>query len=454
MKYRVLSICLILGLVFGVLLPFTVLADDEALGDGMNGGMGMEVATTRGVTIPSSYDGVTPRALASGETLKKGIDVSSYQGTIDWAAVKKSGVEFAIIRAGGRGYSTGALYSDSYFAKNMQGAIANGIQVGVYIFSQAITEEEAREEARYLISMVKKYEIDLPLVMDFEFASSGGSGTGRLYESGLSATEKTAICNAFCAEAEAGGYESMVYANPTMLYNHLKPSSLGRIWLAHYTASTYYTGDYEFWQFSDRGSISGISGNVDLDLWFCPGGSGEAQSPFSDVSKSDWFYESVMTAYEKGIVEGTGDGRFEPQSILTRGQMVTMLYRMAGKPAVSGSVSFKDLTQDYYNTPILWASKQGYVKGYSGDAFGPGDPITRQDFVVILYRMAGSPAVRGSISGFTDTGAIADYAWDAMAWAVDQGLIQGAYGSLNPKSSTNRAEACTLLVRYLALTES
>ena len=319
---------------------------------------------------------------------------------------------------------------------------------------QAIDEDEAREEADYLISQIRDYEIDLPLVMDYEF--TGGSA-GRLYQANqhLSRDDKTAICNAFCDEAEKRGYEAMIYANPTMLYNHLNTDAIGRLWLAHYARSTYYTDPYEFWQFTSSGSIPGISGAVDLDFWFDPGGvKPTKRMPFTDVATGDWFYVSVRTAFESGLVTGTSDTTFSPGETLSRGQLVTMLYRMAGSPKVSGSTSFEDLTQDYYRDPVRWASKAGYVTGYSDTEFGPSDAITRQDAAVVLYRMAGSPKVNGKIEdyeNYKDVKEISEYARNALLWAVNEGILQGSDGRLYPKNNASRAEACTILIRFLKL---
>lgn len=146
----------------------------------------------------------TPRELNPGETLKKGVDVSQFQKDIDWAKVKASGIDFAFIRVGYRGYGTGSLQMDTKANQNIENALANGVQVGVYIYSQAITEQEGREEAQYVLSRIKDYNITLPVVIDYEYAESGGRYTGRLYRANLSKAQATAVCNAFCAEvAEA-----------------------------------------------------------------------------------------------------------------------------------------------------------------------------------------------------------------------------------------------------------
>ena len=155
--------------------------------------------------VPATFSDYTPRPL-NNEVLKRGIDVSAWQGTIDWKAVAEDGIDFAIIRAAYRTTGKGVLYKDSCFDANMRGAKAAGIPVGVYIFSQAITVKEALEEADYLLNLVKNYEIDLPLVFDFEYAPGG-----RL-TSALGKRLSTDICLAFCERVEAAGYDSMTYS--------------------------------------------------------------------------------------------------------------------------------------------------------------------------------------------------------------------------------------------------
>lgn len=200
-----------------------------------------------------------------------GIDVSVHQGNINWSEVKRSGIDFAFIRAGFRGYGeTGSLNTDDNFRTNMTEALAEGLQVGVYFFSQAITEEEASAEADYMLSLISDYEITLPVVMDFEYASTKDGLTGRLYNANLSKEESTAICKRFCTIIEEAGYYGMVYANKDMLENGLNADEIAKnhkIWLANYGNYTTYEGEYEFWQYTNSGNIDGIEGYVDQN--FC-----------------------------------------------------------------------------------------------------------------------------------------------------------------------------------------
>lgn len=473
MKTRIVSIFLSLALMGSLLLSGTAFAADgideipaaEGYEDPMYGrevergswtpatGNGF-VADAKAASDSTSYADFVTRELQDGESLMRGIDVSVYQGDIDWEAVADSGVDFAIIRVGARGWGyNGTLMKDSNYQKNIKEAQANGIQVGAYIFSQAITEEEAREEAQHIMTLLKGYEIELPLVLDYEYAWVEGSDGGRLYDANLSKEEATAICNAFCDEVEKYGYDSMVYANKYMLTNKLNASQLGRVWLAEWGTKASYTGSYEYWQCSDSGSIPGISGPVDLDFWYDPNGDTVSSLPFTDVQVGQWFYESIKHAYEEGIVNGVTVQHFEPDSEVTRCQMLTMLYRMEGSPEVQGDTAFEDVDpSQYYLDAVLWGTQNGLIQGYSSTEFAPYDSMVREDLVLLLYRKAGSPKSTESLDGYSDQGKISAYAEDAMKWAVEQGLIQGyTDNTIRPRGTTTRAEACTILMRYQAL---
>ena len=210
----------------------------------------------------------------SNSVQRRGIDVSKYQGNIDWNAAKNAGVEFAIIRVGYRGMSSGSLTEDSCYASNIQGALNAGIRVGVYIFSQAVTEQEAIEEANFVLSRVYSYNIMLPVVIDYEY---DGGKTGRLYTAGLSNEQRTSVCEAFCNTVRSAGYTPMVYANKWMLEQQMNAASLSsqaRIWLANYGSQTSYEGDYDFWQYSSTGngtSYGASSQYIDLDYWYDDG---------------------------------------------------------------------------------------------------------------------------------------------------------------------------------------
>lgn len=194
-----------------------------------------------------------------------GIDVSKHNGNIDWNAVKNSGVSYVIIRCGYRGYTQGSLIVDPKFEQNIKGATSAGLKVGVYFFSQAVDEVEAVQEASFVLDAVKNYKISYPIFLDVEYSGAAGN-TGRA--DGLNKAARTAVCRAFCATIQSGGYTAGVYANKSWLETMIDPGQLGsyKIWLAQYAASPTYTGRYDMWQYKSTGKVSGISGNVDMNL--------------------------------------------------------------------------------------------------------------------------------------------------------------------------------------------
>lgn len=191
-----------------------------------------------------------------------GIDVSKWQGDIDWKAVANAGIDFAIIRCGYRGSSTGVLAEDSYFKQNIKGATENGIKVGVYYFTQAITEAEAVEEASAAIALVQGYKLHFPIFIDTE--GSGGRADS------LDKATRTAIVKAFCETVRNSGYKPGIYASKYWYYDKLDVSQLStyNIWVAQYNTECNYNGRYDMWQYSSKGSVPGISTNVDMNICY------------------------------------------------------------------------------------------------------------------------------------------------------------------------------------------
>ena len=193
-----------------------------------------------------------------------GIDVSKYQKSIDWNKVKNAGINFVMIRCGYRGYGTGVLVEDPMFRSHISGARAAGLRVGVYFFSQAINEAEAVEEASMTIKLVQAVGgVNMPIAIDSEYAN-GGSGRADK----LSKSQRTTVTRAFCNTIANSGYTPMVYASKSWFGSQLNVSSLGsyRIWVAHYAATCGYTGRYDIWQYTSKGKVSGVSGNVDMNI--------------------------------------------------------------------------------------------------------------------------------------------------------------------------------------------
>lgn len=193
-----------------------------------------------------------------------GIDVSKYQTSINWQKVKNAGINFVIIRCGYRGYGSGVLVQDPMFASHITGAKGAGLRVGIYFFSQAITEAEAVEEASMAVKLANQYGINMPIAIDSEYAA-GGRGRA----DGLSKSARTRITVAFCNTVASAGYKPMVYASKSWFSSHLDvsqfPSSY-RIWVAHYAEKCGYTGRYDIWQNTSKGSVDGVKGNVDMNI--------------------------------------------------------------------------------------------------------------------------------------------------------------------------------------------
>lgn len=195
-------------------------------------------------------------------TSRFGIDVSKWQGDIDWDKVREDGVDFVMIRCGYRGSVTGALVEDPKFLANIRGAKRAGIKVGVYFFTQAVNEVEAVEEASMVIALCDGYELDYPVVID----SEGAGGNGRA--DSLDVETRTKVCAAFCETIENAGYEAGVYASRSWYNANLNVNELDkyRIWLAEYRSTPLYSGYYDMWQYTSKGKVDGIEGNVDLNI--------------------------------------------------------------------------------------------------------------------------------------------------------------------------------------------
>lgn len=200
-----------------------------------------------------------------GGSYAVGIDISSWQKNVDWKAVAASGVQFVMLRVGFRGYGSGAINRDSYFTQNIEGALAAGLQVGVYFFSQAVTIEEALDEAQYTIKMIQNYNITYPVVFDWERQSADTSRTKN------TSNETIVACAvAFCETVKAAGYIPMFYASPSKAYK----LDMGYVadypfWLAHYTAyqvPSSYKYDFDMWQYSSKWQVPGVSGDCDVNI--------------------------------------------------------------------------------------------------------------------------------------------------------------------------------------------
>lgn len=201
------------------------------------------------------------------DTSLLGVDVSSYQGSINWRKVKAAGVDYAIIRLGYRGYGTGAIKIDTAFHTNMTNAIAAGVPVGVYFYSQAVTVEEAVEEAETVIKHLASYKVDYPVAFDMEEVDDDDEN---VRTSGLTVKERTDITIAFCEKIREAGYTPMVYGNIKWMAMNLDLTRLEDYdkWFAQYFKQPFFPYQFSMWQYTPYGRIDGIPGSVDLNMGF------------------------------------------------------------------------------------------------------------------------------------------------------------------------------------------
>lgn len=195
----------------------------------------------------------------------KGIDVSRYQDKIDWEKVASDDVEYAFIRLGIRGYTEGEIIEDETFQDNIKGALGNDIDVGVYFFTQALSEEEAEEEAEYVIDSIAPYRVKYPVVLDVEAVTST-----KARGNDLTKEERTRYCIVFCEKIKEAGYTPMIYGNlkTFMLLLDIEELEEYDKWFAYYDESYYFPYDFKIWQYTNKGTVAGIKGDVDMNISF------------------------------------------------------------------------------------------------------------------------------------------------------------------------------------------
>ena len=201
-------------------------------------------------------------------TVKRGIDVSKFQGDINWNKVKADNVDFAILRCGYRGYETGKIVEDETFEENIKKCNAVGMDVGCYFFTEAKTEAEGREEADFVIDLLKEYEVDvqLPIIIDVEQSANPAKSRTK----NLTPEDRTKIVIAFCERVKEAGYEPMIYGN---LKSHMRMTDIYQLeeypkWFAYYRTPLRFPYKFDIWQFTSTGSVDGIKGDVDINLMF------------------------------------------------------------------------------------------------------------------------------------------------------------------------------------------
>lgn len=206
------------------------------------------------------------------QSVSNGIDVSEHNGKVDWGKVKET-QDFAFIRVGYRGYGNGEIYKDKCADDNLKNANKAKIPVGVYFYTQAVTAEEAEDEAEFVYNIIKKHNIDLPVIIDFEYPiDSDGNAVGRLVESDNDVNANAEIINAFIDKLEKKGYTAGVYASSSVLHNKINMKKVRKsavTWVADYNDNVTYDVDYTVWQYSETGSVDGVDSKyVDLNYWY------------------------------------------------------------------------------------------------------------------------------------------------------------------------------------------
>lgn len=210
----------------------------------------------------------TQKKLAKGMKIVCGVDVSKWDGNINWKKARADGIRFAIIRIGYSSLSSGNHHKDPWYESNIRRAKAAGVKVGVYYFSQAATTAEAESEADYTLKLLGNTKLDFPVVFDSEDMPGG-----HLRCSSLSRTEYTAIVRAYCDRIQAAGRTPMVYSNLngwTNYFHNDQLTSRYSVWFARYNTHTGYSGPYDIWQYSSSGHVEGIPGSCDVDFYYCP----------------------------------------------------------------------------------------------------------------------------------------------------------------------------------------
>ena len=194
-------------------------------------------------------------------------------------------------------------------------------------------------------------------------------------------------------------------------------------------------------------AVLGVSNDTGM------GGQPSGGTGFRDVQADAWYADAVQYVVSEGLMNGTDADAFSPDASMSRAMLVTVLYRLSGEPAVSQDSGFADVAADaYYADAVSWATEQGIVTGTSQTAFSPDESVTREQMAALLYRYAGEPSAAEDLSAYADADSVSAYASDAMAWCVENGVLNGTDGSrLEPAASATRAEVAAVLQRFAAL---
>ena len=212
------------------------------------------------------WEGIASYKMEDGSYARRGIDVSTFQGEIDWQKVKNSGMEYAIIRLGFRGYESGKIVLDSRYEENIEGSLAAGLDTGVYFFTEALTEKEAIEEADFVLENLQGHKINMPVVIDVEESAN----TEKTRTKDLTAEQRTKNVIAFCNRIKDAGYDVMIYGNlkSFMLMLDIEQLEAYHKWFAYYRYPFHFPYKIKMWQYASWEEVEGIKGGVDVNLMF------------------------------------------------------------------------------------------------------------------------------------------------------------------------------------------
>ena len=381
--------------------------------------------------------------VGSGVTYQ-GIDVSKHQGYIDWQQVKNAGIDFAIIRCGYGANTTSQ--DDVRWEYNASSCESLGIPYGVYLYSHADNTSEIDGEVKHVLRLLKGHKPTLPVYIDIEenrqFALGGAVLSG--------------FAERFCSQIKKAGYKSGLYTSTShwnAYFGAFAELPSYYHWVAQYNTSCTYSGRYETWQYSNTGRVSGISGNVDRDIWYGRlDGSAPGKVSFSDVTDPKHpYYKAIYWAADAGITKGYSDGTFGIDKACTRSEAVMFLWRLAGKPAPKNAASspFKDVQKSHaHYKAILWAAQKGITKGYGDGTFGINKACTRGQIMTFIWRFKGSPAPKAAVkSPFSDVPKNHAY-YKAILWGSQNKVTNGfSDGTFGINKSCTRGQIVTFLYR-------
>lgn len=373
-----------------------------------------------------------------------GLDVSVWQGEIDFAQVKAAGRSVVYIRAGE------GLFEDRRFQENARHAREAGMKVGFYFFVTAADAAQARQQAEYFAELIRHVPYDCRPAVDFEQYGH------------LSQPILNQIAQTFARTLEEKtGIVPLFYTNVSSVET-IWEESLTRypLWIAEYGPSEPSSlGHWRTWagfQYRDNGRVPGIQGPVDLD-WFTDQVllEGSRSWPFADVTRRDWYYGGVKSLYDQGLLQGVSRHRFAPDAPAQRAAAVTVLYRAAGKPAVSGPTGFSDVPASaWFAKAVRWAEERGIAQGDAPQRFSPDRGVSRQELALFLFRDAlargASANQRASLSLYADGSQVSPWAREAVSWAVAEGILTGTGPkTLAPRAQADRAQLAVMVHRYL-----